>query len=100
MADYSSKDLNRRRYTIESDAFDKKGAKLQIVVLLNGRKIADVQAREPGMIAFVSKPTEPGFDLEIVEASGVRYTDFSVPGQDSKQEGVAPWQLQALGIEP
>jgi len=105
MAEWTKKDFSRRRYTVESDGLDKKGARLEIIVRLNGKQLAHIQAREPGMVAFVSKPTEAGFDLEILESAfgpgegKPRFTDYWVPTKGSHTEPVADWQWDAIGIK-
>jgi len=88
---------NRRRYTVEGG--DLEQAKLiRITIELDGKKYVQVQAREPGMIAFVSRPDEQGFDVEIVEASGRRHTDRMLP-DGGTSEALAPWQIDALQLE-
>jgi hypothetical protein len=87
--------FSRRRYTVEGGDLDK-ARKIELIVKVDGKPIVQVQAREPGIIAFVSKPVEQGFDIEIVEAVNRQYFDRAVP--DSSQEGVTGWQLEALGL--
>jgi len=88
---------NRRRYTIEGDALDK-AKTIRLTVEVDGVKYVSVQAREPGIVAFVSRATEQGFDIEIVEAGGVRFTDRMLPSGETS-EPLAPWQIEALKLE-
>ncbi len=90
-------DFNRRRYTVEGGELDT-ARRVELIVRVDGKTVCQVQAREPGILAFVSKPEEPGFDLEIVEATGVRYTDVRLPSGKSTED-VAEWQWTALEIE-
>jgi hypothetical protein len=97
MTTWTKETLNRRHYTVDSDGLDK-AKRIEIKVIVDGKQLVHVQAREPGIVAFVSKPTEHGFEIEIVEGSGVRFTDVWLPNGE-QTEPVAPWQLEALGIE-
>lgn len=94
---WTAEQFNRRRYVVEGEDLDK-ARKIELMVRVDGKTLVHVQAREPGMLAFVSKPTEQGFDIDIVEANGMRFVDTAVPMQ--KGEAVAPWQFEALGIKP
>jgi hypothetical protein len=89
-------DFNRRRYTVEGGGLEA-AKKVELIVLVDGAKLCHVMAREPGILAFVSKPTEPGFDIEIIEASGVRYTDVRLLSGKSTED-VEEWQWDALGM--
>lgn len=87
---------NRRRYTVEDPALDK-AKMIRLTVEVDGVKYAYVQAREPGMLAFISRPDAQGFDLEVVEASGKRYTDRMLPDGETT-EPLADWQIDALKL--
>ena len=92
---WSRERFSRRRYTVESDSLDK--AKLiEVIVKVDGKVMVHMQAREPGMIAFVSKPNDQGFEIDVVEAVGKRYVDQMVP---SEMAAVADWQFEAMGIK-
>jgi hypothetical protein len=93
---YEPRDFSRRRYTVEGDQLDN-ARKIELRVFIDGQQLVHVQAREPGILAFVSKPNEPGFDLEIVEQKGARYSDVrTISGEMT--EPLAPWMLEALDV--
>lgn len=87
--------FSRRRYVVEGDSLDR-ARRIEVIVKVDGKVLVQVQAREPGLIAFVSKPLEQGFELDMVEAGGRRYTDQAVPGGTG--EPVDEWQYEALGL--
>ncbi len=97
---FEAEHFTRRRYTVGGDDLDR-AKRIGIIVLLDGKKIIEMQAREPGIIAVVSKPNEQGFDIEIVEADGdrfgIRYTDYRMPN-GAFTEPVAVWQQLALEL--
>ncbi len=86
--------FSRRRYTVEGKGLDE-AKRIEIIVKVDGKVHVHVQAREPGLVAFVSRPKDQGFDIELVEAKAGRYVDRMAP---SDLEGVAEWQFEALGI--
>lgn len=86
-------EYQRKHYRVEGDDLDK-ARRIEVVVIVDGKTLVHVQAREPGIVAFVSQPAEQGFDIEVVEVAGRRYGDAMVP---SELEPVAAWQLAALG---
>lgn len=94
---WKREDFNRRRYVIESDAFEK-AKRIEVKVFVDGKQFAHMQVREPGLIAVVSAANDPGIELDIVEGSGKRYTDYFTPSGE-RTEPVAAWQFELLGIE-
>jgi hypothetical protein len=92
--------FTRRRYTVEGSDLDK-AKRIGVIVTVDGVKQIEMQAREPGIIAVVSRPAEQGFDIEIVEVDrdkvGVRYTDYRFPN-GAFTEPVAEWQQLALDL--
>jgi len=100
MAEFQIDHFTRRRYTVEGGDLDK-AKRIGIVIHVDGRKIVEMQAREPGIVAVVSKPKDQGFDIEIVECDrdqlGVRYTDYRFPN-GAHTEPVEPWQQLALEL--
>jgi hypothetical protein len=100
MADneWKAADFNRRSYTIAGDDLDK-AKRIAVTITVDGKQIMNAQLREPGMIALVSKPSEQGFDVEIVEPGGARFTDFQTPEGDNRTPQPEHWQLVALGLE-
>lgn len=97
MSEWQAGDFVRRRYVYESDALDN-AKRIELRVLIDGKPVVQMQAREPGILAFVSKPNEQGFQIEVLQADKVRYTD--VRGLDgSLTEPVQDWHLEALGLK-
>jgi len=98
MSDWKPNMFVRRGYTVRDDKLDK-AKRVEIIVRVDGQTMAQVQAREPGLVAFVSRPDEPGFDIEIVEASGARFTDMKLPPAKGTP---LSWQQDALfgPVEP
>lgn len=95
MSSWTRDRFNRRRYIVEGDTLDK-AKRIELIVKVDGKVLVQMQAREPGMLAFVSKPSDQGFELDVVEATGRRYTDHSTIG--NPPEPVADWQFEAMGI--
>lgn len=87
--------FNRRKYVVEGDTLDK-AKKIELIVKVDGKVLVHMQAREPGMLAFISKPTEQGFELDVVEATGKRYTDHASIANPAEE--VEEWQFEALGL--
>lgn len=101
---WEASDFGRRGYYISDDPSDKekgeleKAKRITIVVLIDGKKYASLQAREPGMVAIVSRPDEEGIRIEVVSPEGVRFTDVMTPEGIREQE-TEPWQKEALGFD-
>ena len=76
---WEGRDFTRRSYAIQGDDLDS-AKTLRVVVQIDGKTIAQLQCREPGMIAVVSRPDDQGIDLELVQPGGVRFTDLQTPG--------------------
>lgn len=85
-------EYRRRRYQVAGDDLDR-AKRIELQVVVDGKVIVQVQAREPGMLAFVSREREQGFDIDIVEPVGRGFVDRIAP---SEIEPVADWQLRAL----
>lgn len=96
MSAWSPDDFTRRSYHVESPALDK-ARRIEVRVIVDGKLLVQTMAREPGIIGFVSKPDDEGFDIEIVEATGVKYTDIRTPTGEMTP-AVADWQKLALGL--
>ena len=96
MSDWQAKDFTRRHYVVESPALDQ-ARRIEVRVIVDGKIMVQAMAREPGIMAFVSKPTEQGYEIEIVEATGVKYTDIRTPA-GGFTEPLADWQKQILGL--
>ncbi len=95
MAEWTRDKFNRRRYVVEGDSLDK-AKRIELIVKVDGKVLVHMQAREPGILAFISKPSEQGFELDVVQANGARYTDTASIG--NPPEPVAEWQYEALGM--
>jgi len=95
-SEWRAGDFSRRHYTTEGEALDK-ARSIRLIVEIDGKRFVQVQAREPGILAFVSRPDQQGFDLEIVEAKGIKFSDIrTIDGNAT--EALAPWMLEALGL--
>lgn len=94
MSEWKPEQFNRRVYTIEGDDLDT-ARRIEVIVKVDGKTLVRVQAREPGILAVVSKPDEQGVNIEIVEPGGVRFTDVAVPETTA---ALQDWQLIALGL--
>lgn len=94
MTEWKREDFSRRRYTVTGSDLDK-AKRIEVIVRVDGRNLVHMQAREPGMVAFVSRPAEQGFDIDVVEAAKGKYTDHALP---SDVAGVADWQFDALEL--
>jgi len=90
------KKFSRRRYVVEGEDLDK-ARKIELILRVDGKQIIHVQAREPGLVAFVSKPMDQGFEIDLVEVGKKIYLDAAVP--EISKDPVADWQFKALGIE-
>ncbi len=88
--------FQRKRYTVEGDTLDK-ARSIQLYVVVDDKVMVNMQAREPGILAFVSKPEEQGFDIEVIEASQVAFTDRALPEFEGP-EALADWQAEALDL--
>lgn len=97
MSGWDHSKFNRRRYVVEGDSLDK-AKRIELIVRVDGKILVQMQAREPGLLAFVSKPADQGFEIDVVEATGERYTDHASIG--NPPEPVEDWQFVALGLEP
>ena len=87
-------DFSRRRYLVEGEQLDK--AKLiEVIVMIDGKQFSRVQAREPGIVAVVSKPRDQGFEIDMVEPSRGRFVDRAAP---TELEEVQAWHFAALGM--
>ncbi len=91
------KDFGRRAYYLK-DEEDYKDRRLEIVFKVDGKQIAQLQAREPGMVAMVSRPDEEGIRLEVISPGGVRYTDVLTP-EGVEEQALMPWHKEALGVK-
>ena len=94
MSEWNREDFSRRRYVIEGDTLDK--AKLiEVIVLVDGKQLIRVQAREPGIVAMVSKPNDQGFEIDMIEPAKGRFVDRASPAEVDQ---VQAWHFAALGM--
>lgn len=104
--EWTRDDFNRRQYQVrQSDEKELDAARrIGLVLTIDGRKYLDIQLREPGIFAIVSRPNEKeGFDIEIVGRNtkpgmGYRHTDLRAPSGGSVVIKVADWMWEALGL--
>lgn len=89
--------FHQRTYTYEDDKLDS-AKRISVEVKVNGRTTMELQAREPGILAIISRPDEEGIDVAIVEAGGVRYTDYRTPSGDHVEE-LQRWAIDALHLK-
>lgn len=94
---WTAEDFHRRSYRVEGEHLDR-AKKIRVVVMVDGKKEVDIEAREPGMLAILSLPTEQGIDIEIVEAGAKRYIDALTPDEAAAATALKPWQRAALGL--
>ena len=95
MSEWTADMFSRRRYVVEGDDLDK-AKRIEVIVKINGKTYVHVAAREPGLIAMVSKPDDQGFEIDMVEPTKGAFIDVKVPGD--KSNNIEPWQLAALGL--
>lgn len=95
MAKWQADDFERRHYTIEGSALDE-ARKVRLMVTVDGKTLVDVTGMEPGIVAFVSRPTEQGFDIELV--AGGALAKRIVPAGEQMWP-VSDWQKAALEVE-
>lgn len=94
--DFQRKQLVRRHYNVEGAELDQ-AKRIELKVFVDGKQLIHMQAREPGMLAFVSRPDEQGFEVEVVEVKDAQYLDrAAIAGEPI--EPLAEWQKDALGI--
>lgn len=91
--EWNEKDFSRRAYDMQSEDFE--DARIEVIVRVNGRQFMQVQMREPGMIALVSRPDDEGIQLEMIEPRAGLFTDIRLPS-GAMSPGVTKWQQLAL----
>lgn len=98
-------DFSRRQYAARQSKdkeFDK-AKRIGVKISIDGKTLFDLQLREPGMIALISRPDDPdGFSVEIVQPGsepglGPRYTDYRLPG-GSQTPLMEEWMYEVLGL--
>lgn len=90
--------FSRRTYAAQSPDFAAVDPRrIRLIVKVGRQVVADFQAREPGLLAFVSPPDDDGFRMEVVEVAGIGYSDQIGPS-GALIERPADWQLRALGL--
>jgi hypothetical protein len=96
MAEWNESDFHRRHYQVESPVLDD-ARRIEVKIIVDGKLWVHMQAREPGLMAFVSRADAQGFDIEVVEAKGVRFTDHRTPAGEMTPP-LAQWQKDALKL--
>ncbi len=94
---WTPEDFSRRHYTAEGSPQLNKAKRIELVIKIDGKPFVQIQAREPGMLAFVSKPSDDGFELEIIEAKHIKFSDIRTI-EGNATEKLESWQLEALGL--
>ena len=88
--------FHQSNYSYEDTALDS-AKRITYKLSVNGRDLVTLQAREPGILAIVSRPDSDGIDFIIVEPGGARYIDMRMPDFERAAQ-VEPWALELLGI--
>lgn len=90
-------DFHRRWYHYDQDEKQKeldRARRVSFQVSADGRKLIDMELREPGIIALISRPDDDGFMVEVVEPGARKYNDVAVMAQIDTS--ILPWQQQLL----
>lgn len=99
-------DFNRRQYKVvqsEDKELDK-ARRIGLKLTIDGRVFLDLQLREPGIFAIVSRPDdEEGFVVEIVGRNtkpgmGYRHSDLRAPNGGSIVLKIDEWMWKVLGL--
>lgn len=72
-----------------------KAKKIEVIVMVDGKPLVHVQAREPGMVAMVSKPADQGFEIDMIEPIKGKFVDHMAP---EDMDRVQEWHFTALGM--
>lgn len=94
--EWEARDLGRKAYYVDGEELN--SGQVEILVMINGKKFAQLAFGEPGLVAIVSRPNENGIHIESVRPGGVRYTDVKTP-QAVTEQTILPWQKEALGVK-
>ncbi len=102
MPEWTARDFSRRRYTIEGEDLDK-ARSIRTIIQIDGKILVNIQLREPGIVAVISRPDEQGLDIEIIEAGSEpgmapRYVDYKLPTGQMLEEPKA-WQKEELHLK-
>lgn len=92
---WGSEDFARRAYLIQGSDLDE-AKSIRVKVEIDGKQHADMQIREPGLLAVVSRPDQQGIMLEVVQPGGVRYVDHRLPNGEPVTPPPTDWQIQAI----
>lgn len=90
--------FGRRAYQVRDTSDAKVGdLRVRVIVEINGKREIDVQGRNPGLIAILTKPDSPKLiEVEMVEDGGKKHTDIRQPPGAGDP---LPWQRAALGLD-
>lgn len=95
-AEWRPEHFVRRSYSaVGRDLDDAK--RIEVTVKVDNRVVIQAQAREPGLLAIISRPAEQGIDVEMVEVDRVQFTDYRLP--NGEKVPIEPWIMEALGIK-
>ena len=82
---------SRRAYKLRDEQRDFRGAKVEVIVLIDGEPHARMAIVDESLFSVVRKPE--GLDVDLV-SPGALVTDL--PAEDPKQAAPEAWQLEAL----
>lgn len=85
----------RRSYSVVGQDLDD-ASRIEVIVKVDKRTVIHMQAREPGMLAIVSRPDSQGIDVESLEVDRDGYTDYRLP--NGERQEVPDWMMHAIGI--
>lgn len=92
-------DFQRRYYRYDQDNGELDRARhIVFLVKVDGKTLIEMQLREPGLVALISRPDDDGFLIEVVEPGGRRFVDVARPGSTDTE--VLGWQQLLLFGDP
>lgn len=95
MSNWEPGDFNRRSYMYDQENGElDRARRVSVQVKVDNRTLIDIQLREPGILALISRPDEDGIRLEVVEPGGRRFVDVAVI--EAIDTTILPWQQQLL----
>lgn len=97
MENWEPGDFNRRWYHYGQDPKQReldRARRVSFKVAVDGKTLIDMELREPGLVALISRPDDDGFEIQIVEPGGKRFHD--VAAVVASETSILPWQQQLL----
>lgn len=96
--DWRPEHFAQRVYAAQGPALNEQSS-IRLLVQVDGQTVANFEAREPGMLAFVSRPDDNGFAIVMIEPTGQRLTDYPNTLGQYTTPPPPDWALEALGLE-